>query len=139
MKYLIFFLLLCILPATFAFDCTILDSNLYEDCSYLKSINDSLIAGLVYTNSFTPDHDFVSKYNSQIESVKPHSLEYQEQGVIKNAWISIRYTHNVLYLGKDENDELVFAEQRGSVIQTRTLDELLEEGLRPIKVFDSKE
>lgn len=105
MKPLIFFLFLVFVPSVLAFDCTSLDSSVYGDCVYLADVNESLIANLIYTSSFTPDHNFVREYNNDISVVKPSAVSTQSSSYIKNAWLSIiRAQPTVLYNG------LVYAE-----------------------------
>lgn len=49
--------------------------------------------------------------------------------------IKVRYTHNLLYLGKKDNGQLLFAEHFGNQgIQKRTLDEFAKDDLVPVLV-----
>jgi hypothetical protein len=85
----VFFLFLIILLASaHAFDCNSISQT--EECEYLQSIDESLIADLLYTSTFSPDHSFVDTYNSKISvSSPPNDIIPKSSGVIKNGWISI--------------------------------------------------
>ncbi len=92
MKSIIFslFFVLFLVQGSFAFDCSSLNSNLQEDCSYLNDFNETLISNLVYTFDSFPNHDFVHEYNSKIEIDIPFdNIPVYYKGVIENAWIKI--------------------------------------------------
>lgn len=101
MKHLTFFLFLVLMPYAMAFDCSSLESSLQDDCSYLENVDESLIAGLLISDSFTPDHTFISDYNRDISVSKPDDVISYSQGAIQNAWLSIlRVQPSVLYEDK---------------------------------------
>lgn len=105
MKFIPLFFLLAILPAGFAFDCSVFEEP--EDCEYLKDVNESLIGNLLITDTFNPSHSFVATYNNEISPVKPYDVSTQSNDVIKNAWVSIlRVQPSVLDNGTLYGDEI---------------------------------
>ncbi|MFT4326782.1 MAG: hypothetical protein ACMXYK_04735, partial [Candidatus Woesearchaeota archaeon] len=73
-----------------AFNCNTLDTSLRDDCNYLKQHDDSLIAQLLYTSNFIPNHNGIATYNNNIpvtqnfNHISRHNTQY-----IRNAWVQI--------------------------------------------------
>jgi hypothetical protein len=100
MKFIstLFFLLIFAL-SSYGFDCSTLENT--QDCEYLKSTNEDLISNLIYTNTNTPDHDFIYSYNSKININKaPNGTPIYNKGII-TAWLDILSVYpSVLYQNK---------------------------------------
>jgi len=93
MRLHIFFLFLILLvPISLGFDCDYFSGFEKEECLALNDDNEDLIANLVYTSTYVPDHDSVYDYNSNIEvSSAPEDIVKQSNGMIKDAWVSLLY------------------------------------------------
>jgi len=50
----------------------------------------------------------------------------------------VRYTHNLLFLGENPQDELIFIEKFGQKTQSRTLEEFSKNGLTAKEIIDAK-
>jgi hypothetical protein len=88
-----------LLPAIYGFDCNSLADELQRDCIYLKSVNETQIANLIYTSHFTTDHQFIRNYNGNIEvETSPFDVEVKNSAFIRDAWTTILYIEpSILY------------------------------------------
>jgi hypothetical protein len=70
MRTLIFFIFFIFLAtAVSAFDCSYFDNQ--NDCLELNTYNESLIADLIYIDTYYPNHDFIRDYNNDIDVDSP--------------------------------------------------------------------
>jgi len=65
----------------------------------------------------------------------PHSLHLNSENMYEE---KVPYTHNMIYLGRNKENGMVFAEQFGTRTRVRTLEEFAEDNLEPREIIDSK-
>lgn len=82
-----FFLFL--IPVAYGFDCSSLDTGLQESCAYLNDFNESLIAELIYQDSFIPSHELIRDYNDVSITTKPTNTQSVSKTYLKDAWLEI--------------------------------------------------
>ena len=88
MKPLLLFLLLALLPATAAFNCSYFANQ--TDCQAALSVNEDLIANLIYTNTSHPDHATIATYNQDVVvNDAPTGYVKRQKGVIMDAWVAL--------------------------------------------------
>ncbi len=89
MKSFIFLLFLSsLVGGVYAFDCSLFASPSYEACLALSVTSPGAIANLIYTNTSSPDHEFVASYNDGIiVTGPPEGYQNTSEGVIKDAWL----------------------------------------------------
>ncbi|MGE0793709.1 MAG: hypothetical protein AB7V77_06030, partial [Candidatus Woesearchaeota archaeon] len=87
MKLFLLFLILFLIPSSYAFDCSLINN---ENCEYLNEVNEDLIANLIYTSSYYPNHTLIKEYNNNIQvNEKPLNTPTYQNNNIKNAWLEI--------------------------------------------------
>ncbi|MCF7860899.1 hypothetical protein K9M79_01545 [Candidatus Woesearchaeota archaeon] len=83
-----FFVLFLLAQTVIGFDCSTIDKT--EDCLELNSVDENLIANLIYTEYLDPNHGFISQYNSNIEVTSaPSGSSFHYKGVIQSTWFSL--------------------------------------------------
>lgn len=102
MKQLIpIFLFFLLLPSiATAFDCSYFQDQ--TECLALNDYNESLIANLIYTETSSPNHEFISDYNNNIPvSMPPDGTISQSSGNLKNVWFTfLTASPSILYNGE---------------------------------------
>lgn len=95
-----FFIFLILVSCSYAYDCSTI--NDVDSCEYLNSINEDLIANIIYTNTSSPNYKFVQDYNKEIIiNSPPENTTIKNSEFIKDAWINIlNIQPSILY--KDE-------------------------------------
>jgi len=98
MKSIIFFFFLLFLVSnSYAYECKFVGVD-QQNCIELNSVNENLIANVIYKNSSFPNYDFINAYNSKIVVTNaPNTTPKYTQGIIQNAWISILYINPSVY------------------------------------------
>ena len=92
-----FFFLLFLVSNSYAYECKFSGLD-QQNCLELNSVNEDLIANIIYTNSSFPNYDFVNEYNSKIiVTSAPNNTPTYNQGIIQNAWVSILYLNPSVY------------------------------------------
>ncbi|MDD3175341.1 MAG: hypothetical protein PHU51_02595 [Candidatus Nanoarchaeia archaeon] len=88
MKPVIFiFLFLILVSSSYAYDCSLIED---KNCVYLNSVDEDLIANLIYTNTSYPDYDFIQEYNSNINiNSLPNDVNVINKNYIKNSWLKL--------------------------------------------------
>jgi len=85
-----FFIFLFMISFSSSYNCTQFAGVMQDNCVALNSVDESLIANLVYINTSYADHGFVNQYNQQIIVTNPpNNTILAHSGVITSAWISI--------------------------------------------------
>ncbi len=96
-----FFFLLFLVSNSYAYECNKLTGVDQQNCLELNSVNENLIANIIYKNSSFPDYDFINNYNSQIiVASAPNNTPMYNQGIIQKAWISILYINPSVYFNQ---------------------------------------
>ncbi|MGV8162419.1 MAG: hypothetical protein ACP5N2_03765 [Candidatus Nanoarchaeia archaeon] len=82
--------MILLVTSSYAYDCNQFTGLDKENCITLNSLNEDLIANIIYKNTTYPDHVFVRNYNQNIQVKSPPNgtLIYTNNS-IKNAWIKI--------------------------------------------------
>ena len=92
------FLFFLILPSiATAFDCSYFQDQ--TECLALNNYNESLIANLIYTNTSTPNHQFINQYNNNIQvNTPPEGTIPKSSGNLKNVWFTfLTASPSILY------------------------------------------
>lgn len=85
MKTVLLFLFLLLIPLATAFDCSYFPDQ--ASCEAANSVDEDLIANLIYTNYSHPDHAFITDHNTQISvNDSPNGYQKYDKGVIRDAW-----------------------------------------------------
>ncbi len=88
MKPLFLLLFLAFVPATAAFNCSYFQNQ--TNCLAALTVNEDLIANLIYTNTSHPDHAAIAAYNQGIVvNNAPFGYTKIQKGVIMDAWVAL--------------------------------------------------
>ncbi len=88
MKPLFLFLFLVFVPATAAFNCSYFQNQ--TNCLAALTVNEDLIANLIYTNTSHPNHAAIAEYNQGIVvNNAPFGYTKIQKGVIMDAWVAL--------------------------------------------------
>jgi len=92
-----FFIFIFLISNSYAYNCKFSGID-QSNCIELNSINEDLIANILYKNSSFPNYDFINEYNTQIiVTTPPYNTSTYNQGIIQNAWTSILYINPSVY------------------------------------------